>query len=60
MQIDSTITVVKAFDLFENTLFFGLTKSLGMQGQSYALRILLPDKQIEVDNAHTSTITDIE
>lgn len=59
MAIDSKISVVKAFDMFPNTLFFGLIKQ-SLTGPSYTLRVLLPDKQIEVDSAHASIITDIE
>lgn len=55
MPIDGTVTVVKGFDLFKNTLFLGINA-----GMSATFRILPPDYAINMPNAHGQPITDIE
>jgi hypothetical protein len=55
MAVEQQITALKAFDAFPNTIFLGLELN-----KVVTFRILLPDKSIQMENAHFAPITDIE
>mmetsp|Transcript_46874 Transcript_46874/g.34309 ORF Transcript_46874/g.34309 Transcript_46874/m.34309 type:complete len:89 (+) Transcript_46874:696-962(+) len=61
MAINIQISVIKAFDLFPNTLFFGIVKmEPGQLQPEFLFRILTPEFPIDYSKAHDGEITDIE
>lgn len=61
VMLNGRPTAVKAFDSLPNTFFMGLeTKNLSIGTVSYTFSILLSDKSIAKENAHSDQITDIE
>jgi hypothetical protein len=51
-------TVVRAFDEFPETLFFGLEKK-ALVGSSHTFKVFFSKHEIQIENAHTDKITDI-
>lgn len=60
MPMDGRPSVIKVFDAFPNTLFFGLEKHSQMGSIMYTFKIKFETHDVVVDQAHTEQITDIE
>lgn len=59
MPLDGRPTAVKEFGAFPGTIFFGLEKK-SLVGTAYSLKVKFQTHEINVDNAHSEQITDIQ
>lgn len=59
MPLEGRPSVVKLFEAFPDTFFFGLEKKTTVGGTSYSLKVKFTTHEINMDNAHNEQITDI-